>query len=221
MVRVLGGGKVNYPEDKDSQLFEHPRAEELLAYLYSYVLFSEDVDTDSFNQQEFGSVSAHVQAEIDVWIGSIDPQPLRPDHPSFMFRFSRIYGGVQWHFQPAGSKLYNIRFDSDRRVSQSIYAHMDVENAMGVDGPRILQVSLGSADLDFLISQQLERGHVRVLSVKGTGILALLLPRSESGEHTVLPLPGLSIGAKDFFVEQDAHATIQLSTFFREFKPVS
>lgn len=212
---------MNYPEDKDSRLLEHPRAEELLAYLYSYVLFSEDVDVDRFNQQEFGSVSAHVQSEIDVWIASINPNPLRPDHPSFMFRFSRTYRGVQWHFQPAGSKLYNIRFDSDRRVSQSIYAHIDVENGMGLNVPRILQISLGSVDLDFLISQQLQRGHIRVLSVKGTGMLALLLPRSENGEHTVLPLPGLSIGATDFLVEQDVPAIIPLSTFFTEFKPVS
>jgi hypothetical protein len=212
---------MNYPEDKDSLLFAHPRADEIFAYLYSYVLFSESVDVNRFNQQQFGSVSAHIQAELDVWVASIDPQPLRPNHPSFMFRFSRNYGDVQWHFQPAGPKLYNIRFDSDRRGSQSIYAQIDVDSPTSAEFPRILQVALGSPDLDFVVSQQLEKKYVRVLSVKGTGILALLLPRSRDGEHSVLPLHELSISAKAFLDEQNNHASMPMSAFFTNFKPVS
>lgn len=209
------------PVDKDSLLLEHPRADELFAYLYSYILFSEGVDIDGFDQREFGSVSAHVQAELDVWTASTDPRPLRPTHPSFRFGFSRHYDGAHWHFQPSGSKLCNIRFDSDRRGSQSIYTQIDVDDPSAAECPRILNIFSGNAELDFIVSQQLEKKHLRVLSVKGTGTLALLLPMSVDREHTVLPLHELSIAAKGFLPEQDNHASIPMSEFFKNFKSAS
>lgn len=181
--------------DQNSVLLAHPAAEELLGYLYSFLLFCSGVDVGDLSESVVGDVNAQVQVEIDIWVAGRNEKILRPNHSSSMFRFVKNIRGVKWFVQPTGAKLIGVRFSDKYFGSELVYAEIDFGDDNRLSRPKILSIFRGSEDLDFWIRREESDRFMRIVYVEKKGRRALLFPKSHKlNDWEVMPLDDLSLG---------------------------
>jgi len=200
------------PQEQPSTLFDHRDADEIFSYLYSFLLFRRKIQIKSFDEHSFGRVSAHVQAEMDVWVGSKDPRALKPSHPSHQYQFSQKINNSYWHFQPSGSTFFSIRFESERFGLESLCAEIDLGESR--ESPaKIGNIYSSENFIDFVISRDIKNQRLRMLSLKGTGVRALLYPKSNTANWDIVPIPDLSLGFDERYMNHTSYQKTSLKKF--------
>jgi hypothetical protein len=182
-----------FPTSNRSNLLAPPFEEELLAYIYSGVLFSRNVTPDE--ARLMGDINAEIVSEIEIWDWGTGAD-MRSGLPSSRYSFSREIDGQPIRFYPTPNYLLHITFESDDARS-TVFAEVQIPRHGSADGAELRSVVQTDPDFGGWLKAQEFDSFPRIIDARKMGMRCLLRGGGRRRLQNVIPLPELSPGSPE------------------------
>lgn len=181
--------------EKYSRLYDYHDADDLIAYLYSFLLIQRNISVDEY--QRYGEeVNAKILAEIDIWAVRLGGGYVGYRNVNRYIPIWNKSNNTMGVIQPTGSELVVVKFVSSVWGEGLVCAEIDFRGRAENPAPRVLSIFLGDKIEDIMQSRFGISGPVALLHIEKTGRRGLLFGRGyEYDGWEVVPMMELSLGA--------------------------